>query len=226
MNINERFLNKYNFLESILSKNFFPKDNPFGVISILERLSIEPHSTHLKTLRETRNLLVHSTRIKSSQPFFVSYKVEEYLDEIISFVQTNESNLHEQYIKHYIKKNITHSPKTGKTMTNMISEIYSSPEEKKTITPTKKSFFKKKKIKIKSFNSPQKNIPFRKKNESTNSEYNYQQKSIKEAISIIKKWSNSDKIAILNSYSIKRNIFKSLNQQLAEVLINAKVTIE
>lgn len=170
-------------MESLLSKIFIPKNNSYGLISILERLSVEPHATHLSTLRETRNLLVHSTRIKQSQPFHVTQQVDQYLDDIIRFVEKYKTTLHKQYLEKY-----EHQPK----------EIASS-------TPN-------------SINPTRNYVPLKLIRQGQD---NYRKRRIKEVLAIIKHWSTPDKQIILAEYRRKRSLFKSLDQELAEALVEA-----
>lgn len=228
MTINESFLDKYNFLESLLSKIFVPKDNNFGLVSILERLSVEPHSTYINTLRDTRNLLVHSTRIKQSQPFQVTLEVENYLDEIIHFVQRNKSQLKKKYYNKYcsqvlsanktklglVPKSPTTTPPT-RILPNH-SQISREPKKKPIIDTIVNVIIKK-----------IKNLKYEKSRSKgiNHNKNNINHEKVTEAISIIKKWSTRDKEAIFNTFGGKRNFLKSLNQQLAEVLVEQGVDV-
>lgn len=98
LTINQRFLDKYNYLDALVSDLLQPREmkGPSPMV-IFERIIPEPHSIHLQTIRKTRNILVHSKRLSGSQPFIVSEKVEHYLDEMLTFVKTNKKDLKNRY---------------------------------------------------------------------------------------------------------------------------------
>lgn len=98
LTINQRFLDKYNYLDALVSDLLQPREmkGPSPMV-IFEKIIPEPHSIHLQTIRKTRNILVHSKRLSGSQPFIVSEKVEHYLDEMLTFVKTNKKDLKNRY---------------------------------------------------------------------------------------------------------------------------------
>jgi hypothetical protein len=230
LTINERFLSKYEFLESLLKKIFFPKDNSFDVVSILEKLIIAPHSTRLISLRKKKDSLLHSSHIKNSKTFFINYQVEEQLDEIITYVQSNEASLHDLYIKEYIYSNGYHNKKSNKESATekqgFRQPLSDNPIAKKERARKRESWFLIFKALSKVFGWITKMTDKRPSYRNSYLKYDDENTKIKETIRVIRDWSNADKTAILTAYNKKRRTFKSLNKQLAEVLVKAKAKIE
>ena len=183
---------------------------------------MEPHATHLATVRETRNLLVHSTLINDSQPFEVTPEIEQYLSDIVHFAKVNRAVLHREYIKKYVR-NTEHKKFIRRESDNLVGSHIINQEQptSRQIVDRQKKVTSNRVIPSEPYSYTAKeisksilrdNLFGSKKGEDTN-------KLLNVTIRMIKNWSPSDKRAILDTYGVSKNFFKNINRQVAETLI-------
>lgn len=191
MSNNFKFLNQYNKLEATLSNIFFPNANKYGYLSILERLVDGDISQIIKTIRETRNMMVHNSQIKNKSVFNVSKESIKFLGDIEKYIDKNRARLRQLYTIKYASNTI-HPNKASKLKVSNVPEGMMADQINKELINDK--LFKK----------------------GANVKGN---KLIDITISMVKKWSKKDKLSTLEQYNTKYNKLFSLDRQVAEVLL-------